>query len=297
MRDFYKRSNTRGFLQLGFHLGLLGITGTLVYSAAAGLPLVAAMAVHGVVVVWLFAPLHEGVHYTPFRTRWLNELVASFAGAAILRNSVLYRHFHLAHHRFCQDPQRDPELARPKPETLWQYVVLLSGFPYWWAQILATTRVLAGRFEYFPYVPAAARPHLRRSMTAMVAMYTAAAAYAAAVDPVPVLTLWIIPAMLGQPFLRGILLAEHTGCPYSGDNHENTRTTLTVFPLRLLMWNMSFHAAHHVNPAIPFHALPAADRAMGVRVTHRSPGYLSFHRAYLRRLTAGAGLRRVTSES
>src|SRR6185369_5203841 len=110
------------------------------------------------------------------------------------------------------------------------------------------------------------------------------AVVAVVTDPVPFLVLWIVPAMLGQPALRGILLAEHTGCPEVRDGYQNTRTTLTTWPIRVLMWNMSFHATHHINPAIPFHALPAAHLIMRERIAHQIDGYRRFHAGYIRAL-------------
>jgi fatty acid desaturase len=282
----HERSDRKGLTRLAVHLGLLIATGSVVCTTLGSWLLLPAMMLHGVIVIWLFAPLHEGVHYTPFRTRRLNEIVAWMAGAAILRNSTLYRHFHMAHHRFCQDPARDPELAAPKPSTRLEYIVHLSGLPFWWTQIVNAMRVAAGRFDAMPYVPVPARRRVRRSMIAMLGLYGVIAVAAITTDPIPVLVLWIVPAMLGQPALRGILLAEHTGCPEVKDNFNNTRTTFTTWPIRVLMWNMSYHTTHHVNPAIPFHALPTAHVMMRDRVVHRVEGYRRFHAAYIRGLIA-----------
>jgi hypothetical protein len=41
--------------------------------------------------------------------------------------------------------------------------------------------------------------------------------------------------VVGQPILRFILLAEHTGCTLDDNSLTNTRTTLTLAPLRFLM--------------------------------------------------------------
>ena len=40
--------------------------------------------------------------------------------------------------------------------------------------------------------------------------------------------LWLAPALLGQPFLRMVLLAEHTGCPLVPEMLRNARTTRTI---------------------------------------------------------------------
>jgi len=91
---------------------------------------------------------------------------------------------------------------------------------------------------------------------------------------------WVIPALLGQPWLRLYLLAEHTGCPAVADMFRNTRTTLTIPLLRWLAWNMPYHAEHHVAAAVPFHQLPALHRLLRERIVVLTPGYLAFHRQW-----------------
>jgi fatty acid desaturase len=86
---------------------------------------------------------------------------------------------------------------------------------------------------------------------------------------------------VGQPLLRFVLMAEHGGCAFSTDGLANTRTTLTMAPLRWLMWNMPFHAEHHLYPSLPFHALPQAHALIGPHLVHGQRGYLGVHRAFL----------------
>src|SRR3546814_2760296 len=90
--------------------------------------------------------------------------------------------------------------------------------------------------------------------------------------------------VLGMPFLRLYLMAEHTGCSEDDNGLTNTRTTLTAWPVRLLMWNMPFHAEHHLYPSIPFHRLPAAHGLIRERLQHVGAGYVSVNRAVYRGL-------------
>ena len=62
------RSDRKGLRQLGWHLGALAASGILVWSARGSLWLLPAMVGHGVLLVSLFAPLHESIHWTAFRT-------------------------------------------------------------------------------------------------------------------------------------------------------------------------------------------------------------------------------------
>jgi fatty acid desaturase len=87
--------------------------------------------------------------------------------------------------------------------------------------------------------------------------------------------------VIGQPVIRFWLLAEHTGCTNDNNGLTNTRTTLTVWPVRLLMWNLPYHAEHHLYPSIPFHALPAAHRQVRDRLGVVADGYLRVHRGLI----------------
>jgi len=99
---------------------------------------------------------------------------------------------------------------------------------------------------------------------------------------------WLVPAILGQPFLRLFLLAEHTGCAFDADMLANTRTTYTNPAVLLLTWRMPYHAEHHSFPSVPFHALVTVNALLpsAGRVTSR--GYVAWHRALLRQLRAAA---------
>ncbi len=282
------RSSARGIAQLAGHLALLGATGAGIYLAEGGTWLLAAMLAHGIVQVALFAALHETVHRTVFRARLPNDAVARLAGLVHFLPADYFRRFHNAHHRFTQDPARDPELAGPKPTTLAGYLLYVSGFVYWRDRLFELMRHAAGRVTA-DFVPAFERRRVAGEARAHLAVYGAIAAVAVAAGwPAP-LYYWLLPALLGQPFLRLYLLAEHTGCPEIPDMLANSRTTASNPLVRFLMWNMPFHAEHHAYPFVPFHALPALHGRLADRLKVTAPGYMAVHRAYLGALLAGNG--------
>ena len=280
------RSDLKGLVQLGCHLCALLATGALVWSARSTSWLLPAMLLHGIILVFLFAPLHEGVHWTAFRSRRLNDAVAWACGALLLLPPGYFRAFHFAHHRHTQDPARDPELASPKPGTLRAYVWHLSGLPYWRERIATTARHACGRV-YEPFIGARQRPEIVREARLLAAAYLLALLSSIAASSPALLYLWLGPILLGQPFLRLYLLAEHTGCPLVANMLENSRTTLSLAPLRRLAWNMPYHAEHHAYPALPFHALPAAHRALKAHIKVQAPGYVAVHREILAGLASG----------
>jgi fatty acid desaturase len=280
------RSDLKGLVQLACHFCALLVTGALVWSAWSTPWLLPAMLLHGIILVFLFAPLHEAVHWTAFRRRRLNDAVAWACGALLLLPPAYFRAFHFAHHRHTQDPARDPELAAPKPRTLADYLWHVSGLPYWGERLVTTLRHACGRLSE-PFIAGRQRPAIVREARLLLGLYLLAALGSIALSSAALLYLWVGPALLGQPFLRLYLLAEHTGCPLVASMLENSRTTRSLAPIRRLAWNMPYHAEHHACPALPFHALPAAHRLLRARIAVQASGYVAVHREILAGLRGG----------
>jgi fatty acid desaturase len=240
------------------------------------------------VLVFLFCALHECIHRTAFASRWLNDAVAWVCGALLILPPGYFRLFHFAHHRHTQDRARDPELAVPPPATPGAYWWRVSGLPYWRERLQTTLRhALTGRVTE-PFVPESRAAEVVREARILWGCYLGIAALSLYLQRADVLIYWIVPALLGQPFLRLFLLAEHTGCAFDDDMLANTRTTYTNKAVLLLTWRMPYHAEHHSFPSVPFHALTGVNAllAPAPRVTAR--GYVAMHRALLRRLRAAA---------
>ena len=71
---------------------------------------------------------------------------------------------------------------------------------------------------------------------------------------------------------------EHANCALDPDGLSNTRTTLTNPLISFIMWNMSYHAEHHLYTVIPFHALPRAHTMLKSSIVNLSQGHLSVHK-------------------
>lgn len=277
-----ERSDRAGLVQLASHLGAVLALGTAIALRLPGWPLM--LVPQGILIVFLFTALHECSHRTAFRTPWLNRAVAAVAGFLVLVPPEWFRCFHAAHHRFTQDPERDPELAVPEPRTWSDYLWRLSGLPLW-GSLLRTLQINAAGRCSDTFVPAASRADVRREARLMLLGYALLLTGAVVLRSDLVLWVWVVPALLGQPFLRAYLMAEHGRCPRVADMLANSRTTFTTALVRRLAWNMPYHAEHHAYPAVPFHALPRFHALAAAHLKTTERGYTRFHR----RLAAGLG--------
>ena len=280
------RSDAAGLRQLGLHLGALVATGLPIALRLPGWPLL--LLPHGVLLVFLFTAQHACTHRTAFARDGLNRAVAWAAGFLLLVPPEWFRCFHAAHHRFTHDPERDPELAAPPPHGLGGYLWRLTGLPLWWGSWRTLLVNAAGRCRD-GFVPAGSRPAVAREARAMLAGYGLCLAGSVAMGSGLLLWLWVVPALLGQPFLRAYLMAEHERCPHVADMLANSRTTLTTWLVRRLAWNMPYHAEHHAYPAVPFHALPRFHALARRHLKTVGQGYARFHRAELKNLLPPGG--------
>ena len=96
------------------------------------------MFIQGVILVHHFSLQHECVHYTVFKTRWLNNLVGNICGFIIMLPNRHFRYEHCDHHTYTQLHGEDPELV-PMPESWASYAMYLSAIPYWKTKITNCT--------------------------------------------------------------------------------------------------------------------------------------------------------------
>ena len=267
------RSDAKALPWLAGHLGTLAFTGALVWMLRDSLWVVPALVAHGYVLSFLFCPFHEAAHVTAFRSRWLNQAVGHFAGFTLLLPFGYYRQFHWDHHRYTQDPERDPELAVPKPRNAAEYVWHVCGMQNWQRRISnSLEHALAGRAPQ-PWIQESNRRGIVLEARLYLLAYALALAASVALESWALVWLWILPGMIGQFFIRNYLLAEHTGCALKSDMLEMTRTIHTNPCVRFFAWNMPYHTEHHAYPAVPFHALPALHARMQPLLGHETRGY------------------------
>lgn len=271
------RSDLPGLVRVGVHLVVLAAAGYGV-ARAVGTPWLAlALIVDGFVIAQLFALMHECAHKTAFGTGWLGSGIGTLAGYAIAVPPFHFRREHIAHHAFTQDATRDPERI-PVPSTLWRYGLWMSSLQYWWGFSRSFAAHLGGRVledEHGFLRTEQDRRKVVREARLLGAIYLVAIAGSLAIGSTAVLVFWIVPRLVGEPFLRGARIAEHAGRSSDRDITENTRTFDSSWPVRWLSYNMTFHAEHHAAPSVPFHRLPALRQRFGVHVRGESGGYVA----------------------
>ncbi|WP_050627125.1 fatty acid desaturase [Bradyrhizobium viridifuturi] len=277
LRDLSTKSNLAGVVRAASHYGMIVVIGALIWLVASryGLPwALPLIAIQGYFVAFLFMVVHETAHKTAFRNHALNLVVGNLSAFLIGLPHQYYCLFHWDHHRYTQDPEKDPELiVGPKPASDTQLAIAYSGL----LQVLVRIRLmlrhaLTGKVSV-PWIP----PHKRAAIVLEARLYLAGylllLVASLALHSAILLWAWIVPLLAGQLILRPYLYAEHTGCERTRSAFENTRTTMTGRIMKWFAWNMPYHVEHHAYPTVPFHALPKLNAIVDGHIVYRGRSY------------------------
>lgn len=278
-KKLLERSDSAGLFQACRHLGLIALSSAYIYNRLIWWPIM--LPVQGMLLIFLFTAQHECIHGTAFKSRWLNTGLAHFCGLVNFLPSQWFRQFHFTHHRYTNDPDKDPELSSPRPATLYSYVKYLSGAPVWSFQLKGLLNNALGT-NRDGFIPGNYRREVKLEARAYLLVYLLLLLMCIYYDSTALLWIWIVPVLIGQPFLRAYLLAEHALCPQVNNVLANTRTTLTNWFVRFIAWNMPYHAEHHTLPSVPFHQLPVFHRYLESHLNVIENGYARFHKKMLK---------------
>lgn len=278
LRELSVRSDLKGAVQSLGHYAAIVLVGALIWMVMSrqgvvwALPL---MVLQGYFVAFLFMAVHETVHKTAFKSRGPNLVVGHLSAFIIGLPYEYYCLFHWDHHRYTQDPEKDPELiVGVKPASDLQLAIAYSGL----LQVAGRLWLMLGHAisgeVVVPWIPANKRAIIVTEARVHVALYGLLLALSLWFASALLLWVWIVPLTVGQFFLRPYLYAEHTGCEHTRSAFQNTRTTYTAALVKWVAWNMPYHVEHHAYPSIPFHALPKLNGIIDGEIVHRGRGYL-----------------------
>jgi fatty acid desaturase len=286
-----RRLLTQSLLYFGSAVGLL-----LVAASEQPIAFASLLLLSSIIQFAMFGMLHEACHRTAFVRPWASDLAGWIAALAQPMSPALMRAFHFEHHRHTHQLPRDPELGG---------VTFMVGFPrglLWlftmtgvsllfarvgWSLFAALTpaRADAAWMRVLAFVTPERRRRVAWEARLLMAVHAGVIVLACTIMP----RLWWVYAGMafGHMFLSWYVTCEHRGLAQTGTVLERTRSLITPPWLRWLIWNMPYHAEHHLDPSIPFHRLAHAHAALRDRLGFVEPtGYGRWNLRFLRTAAA-----------
>ena len=260
MKELMNRSDHLAIRDTVIWLGgmvICGVLGIMLWGTWLAVPFLLAYGLlYGTAAM---ARWHECAHGTPFRTRWMNNVVYELGSFMMMVDPTVYRWSHTRHHTDTLILGLDPEIAVMRPARLARLLADFFGLASVPLALRGMALHAAGRLtaEERMLIPEPEQSKVFRRARIWLTVYVAAVISS-------LLTASVLPLLLiGGPRLYGAYLAQlydltqHSGMGENVLDHRlNTRTIYMNRINRFLYWNMNYHVEHHMFPMVPYHRLP-----------------------------------------
>lgn len=264
LQSLNRRSDVRGFLQTGGHLGLLAMAAAAAlysFQQELWLSMIAAIMLYGFCASFMINGVHELVHDSVFHSKWLNTLFVHLMSFLGWINHYQFWASHTGHHKYTLNPPDDLEVTLPTRHS--KKGLLKTGFVNPWAlrgSILATWKKCRGIFDGEWEVKTCNTDKIKRRivnwarfmMFAHLSIAIISIAYG----------YWIIPILVScGPFICSLPFqlcnnTQHAGLMDNVNDFRLSCRTVKLSPLlRFLYWHMNFHIEHHMFAAVPCYRL------------------------------------------
>jgi fatty acid desaturase len=219
---------------------------------------------------------HDASHYTLFRNRLANELIADlFLMFPLVAMTQRYRTAHLGHHQFVNDPDRDPDLLRLNAREPHRFPI---SRPRFWLRYvirnlwpLAILGYLFGRAKAANLGTANDGPALRNVYPASVAKRMRGSYWLAALTAVHALDawaifglFWVVPLLTAYPLLMQLReIAHHSNAPDDGDlTNSRVFRVNPVCRACIFPYGQALHLTHHLFAVVPHYRIARAHRLL-----------------------------------
>lgn len=246
------------WLTVALALSVLAGTAALLWAYAAGLlPLWLAMPAYAVLTYVSYTPLHEAahgnIHGRHERLRWLNELCGYLMAPLIMIPYSTHRVEHFTHHRYTNQPERDPDfMISGAREGFVAFVV--QGLRFLWMQNTFLFR------DYWANAPLRERAVYWMEVSFSLGWRVAFVLMVARSGDVALLAVGYVVGA----FFTVYWFAYRPHHPYeNAARYRNTSSMILPAWLKPLEWfwlGQNLHSIHHLFPRVPFYRYHALHR-------------------------------------
>lgn len=213
----------------------LGATGYL----TGFLPAAATIAVNATATYLIFTVMHDSMHRTAHRTRFINDLLGRISAIPLTVTMPLFRAVHYEHHSHTNDPERDPDLV-------------VSRAPRWALPLWCLAVIVHYRRHYFGRRLWRGRSDLVEALAMECLLLGAIVASLATGTFTALAVVWLAPALIAVMVLA-LCFDFLPHYPYrSQERYLDTR----IYPgriLNVLLLGQNYHLIHHLWTTVPWY--------------------------------------------
>lgn len=259
MKALMKRTNKEAAIHFGIWAVLLigsGVGAVLTWGTWWTVPF---LLFYGVMYSMSDHHAHELSHGTPFKIKWLNDVLYWVNGFMTLHETHYWRWSHTRHHTDTLHVGRDPEIAVMAPADVARLILDFFYIVSGWTMIKLIVKHAFGKIEGdgVHFIPDSERKKVIWNSRAYVAIFVATIAAALFWQTWLPIFMVVTPRFYGGFFAQFFNITQHAGLKEDCQDHrQNCRTFYANPVFEFLYMKMNYHIEHHMYPMVPFHRLP-----------------------------------------
>lgn len=236
------------------------------------LPILAGTLINGVLIYFIYTPMHEAVHGN-FQgkvrsAKWLNDFFGTLNSVPLILPYHWHKYTHLAHHNSTNEEGLDPD----------HWMAVRGVAPI----VFRSLTVVLGHMAFFLQKQAGrvTRKHLIYGWLEAAVTFAIMSALIASGLWLEVLLLWVVPQFLGFA-LVGFFFDWLVHVPHK-ETARFRDTSMFRFPepldtliCWLYLWQ-NYHLIHHLFPRLPFYRMRKVYRLMGDDLAERKSAIYRF---------------------
>ncbi len=284
-----KRSDFKGFLQAGGYLGLIVATAAASIYSFYHWPwyvTVLITYVHGMLCPFTINAVHELVHDSVFKTRWLNRFFARIFSFIGWHAPLHFWVGHTEHHKFTLYRPEDLQIdyLPTKPDVMksmleWaiinpRWIYRGIGFHLRRARWKIPENDTATRIMFPDSDP-------KRQWQTRRWEWILLLGHGAIITVSLIMGWWMVPIVVSLTPMYGAWLfflcnnTQHLGLPEHDPDFRICCRTITLNPfLRFLYWHMNYHTEHHMYAAVPCYNLGKLHQLIKADLPHCPHGLI-----------------------
>ncbi len=195
--------------------------------------------------------MHEAVHGTLFRRKWLNWAFGIVALIPLMVSFIAFREDHLVHHRYNRSPQ-DPDAFTMGRRG---FLDFLTFYAY---ALIGGVLTLVHFNVLYPVMRFNRRQwaiHLFEMVLTVGSVWLLVDRARGAGILGPVLAVWLYPVLVFSLLNSMRFIAEHYETPWDQGRLAGTRTVVSNRVQSFFWNNINWHIGHHLYPRVPCYNL------------------------------------------
>ena len=264
LKELSKRSDRPGLIHFLIYFSSLIFFGYLSYFFWGSILFYFFFFIYSTIYTFAISNLHETIHRTAFKTRWINEVFFYISSFQLHSEPVGFRWSHTFHHSntLQTEGEYDHEIEVSRPTDLLKFFlkfIPLSDILFiHQSSFVGTIKLSLGIIN--PAIKISAPKDQQKKIISnariIIVIWAIIISISIYFNNLWPIVFYFLPTFVGRPLHFAVNVTQHLAAKIDTKDHRLSTHTIILNPiLSFYYWHMEYHTEHHMFPMVPSYNL------------------------------------------